>query len=207
MTAGDPFGLSVAVADPYGNVETILQRRGRRLACRATRAAASCTARSWLGTTNGEASFSGLSIFTAASGYTIEATSGSLIAVTTNPIDVTPAAPAKLEVLVQPPANMVAGADFGLGIVVEDAYGNLATQFTGNVSIALSNDPGGAPLSGGPLTVAATAGVANFLANFTDPGRGRIGLHHPGNQQRSDAGDHECHHGCPRGGHATGRGD
>ncbi len=44
-------------------------------------------------------------------------------------------------------------------------YGNRATQFTGDVSIGLSNDPGGAPLVGGPFTVAAVAGVANFPPN------------------------------------------
>ena len=59
---------------------------------------------------------------------------------------------------------MVAGADFGLGIVAEDAYGNLATDFTGNVTIALSSDPGGAALSGGPLTVAASGGRREFPA-------------------------------------------
>ena len=46
-------------------------------------------------------------------------------------------------------------------------YGNRATQFAGTVSIALLNNPGGAVFSGGRLTVAATAGVADFLADFT----------------------------------------
>ena len=181
VTAGDPFGLSVEVADPYGNVEKSFSGQltiGLSIDPDGGLLNGSLTATA----TNGVASFSGLSLDTAASGYTIEAT-GDGFTVTANPINVTPAAPTKLEVLVQPPPNMVAGANFGLGIVAEDMYGNRATQFTGNVSIALLNDPGGAMLSGGPLTVAAVAGVANFQANFTTLNNARIGLHHPGNQQ------------------------
>ena len=166
VAAGDPFGITVEVTDPYGNV--VPSYNGP-----VTIGLSSNPVNGILGgpltlaATFGTASFSNLTILAAASGYAIEATSGNLTAATSNAIDVTPAAPTKLEVLVQPPSNMEAGADFGLGIVAEDEYGNRATQFTGDVSIALSADPGGAALSGGPLTVAAVAGVADFLADFT----------------------------------------
>jgi len=166
VTAGDTFGFPVAVADAYGNVEPSFSG-SVTIALSNNPDGGVLNGAFTVAATNGIATFSGLSIDLAVAGYTIEATSGSLIPVTTTPIDVTPAAPTKLEVLVQPPPYMVAGADFGLGIVAEDVYGNRATQFTGNVSIALLNDPSGAVLSGGPLTVAATAGVANFQANFT----------------------------------------
>ena len=62
---------------------------------------------------------------------------------------------------------MVAGSDFGLSIVAEDAYGNPATQFTGNISIALSSNPEGATLTGGSLVEAATDGVASFGSSLT----------------------------------------
>ncbi len=65
---------------------------------------------------------------------------------------------------------MPEGAYFGLQIEAEDKYGNGATSFTGraHVTIALTN-PASATggLSGGPLTVAAVDGVANFQAFLT----------------------------------------
>ena len=117
--------------------------------------------------TNGWAVFSGLTLDTAGSGYTIEASSGKLGAVTGGPIVVAPAAAAGLVVSIPPPFLMTAGADFGLAIAAIDPYGNIATSFAGNVTIALASAPGSAILVGEPLTIAATAGVANFHATLT----------------------------------------
>src|SRR5205823_5104880 len=46
-------------------------------------------------------------------------------------------------------------------VVAQDALGNTATSFTGNVSVALGSNPGGATLAG-TTTMAAVAGVATF---------------------------------------------
>src|SRR5438445_12015535 len=43
-----------------------------------------------------------------------------------------------------------------------DALGNLVTSFAGNVSVALSSNPGGATL-GGTTPVTAVSGVATFF--------------------------------------------
>ena len=104
-----------------------------------------------------------------------------------------PAAAANLVVSIPPPSTVTAGTGFGLAIAAEDPYGNLATGFTGSVTVTLANNPGTGILNGGPVTVAATSGVANFHA-YLDSGHGRRGLHHPGSQLRSDAGDHARHH-------------
>lgn len=48
-------------------------------------------------------------------------------------------------------------------VTMRDFEGNTVTSFTGNVTLSLANNPGGAQL-GGTLTVAAVAGVATFSA-------------------------------------------
>src|SRR5205809_674705 len=86
-----------------------------------------------------------------------------LLLLTTCGHDVTaPPAPTQLAFL-QQPANLVAGHRFTQAVKVraEDAHGNQVASFTGNVTVALANNPGGSTL-GGTTTVAAVNGVATF---------------------------------------------
>ncbi len=41
----------------------------------------------------------------------------------------TPAAPVRLAVVTEPPVRTEVDAPFGLGVVVEDAYGNVVTSY------------------------------------------------------------------------------
>ena len=60
------------------------------------------------------------------------------------------------------PTNGVAGALLTpVSVVAQDASGNVVTNFTGDVTVALGANPGGATLSG-TTTVKAVAGVATF---------------------------------------------
>lgn len=63
----------------------------------------------------------------------------------------------------QPPASVTAGQALSpaLAATVKDAQGNVATSFSGSVSVALGSNVGGAVLSG-TTTVTAVAGVATF---------------------------------------------
>src|SRR3989449_6431627 len=77
--------------------------------------------------------------------------------------DVTaPPAPTQLAFL-QQPENLLAGHQFSQAVKVraDDAHGNKVASFTGNVTVALANNPGGATLSG-TTTVAAVDGIATF---------------------------------------------
>src|SRR2546426_7278179 len=77
--------------------------------------------------------------------------------------DVTaPPAPTELA-FIQQPGNVMAGHQISPGVKVraEDAHGNKVASFTGNVTVALVNNPGGATLSG-TTTVAAVDGDATF---------------------------------------------
>jgi len=46
-------------------------------------------------------------------------------------------------------------------VTARDAFGNVATGFTGNVTLTIGSNPGGGTLNG-TTTVAAAAGVASF---------------------------------------------
>ena len=83
------------------------------------------------------AQFSGLTLDTAGSPYTIAASNGSLTSPPSTPITVTPAAAKTLEVYIQPPSTMTSGSQFGLAIAALDQFGNLATGYSGSVTIAL----------------------------------------------------------------------
>ncbi len=84
------------------------------------------------------------------------------------------AAATQLVVTSQPPVTVEAGEPFGLVVSAEDSAGNLVPTFDGSVTVALSNNPGGATL-GGTLTATAQNGVAGFSGlTINNPGVGYI---------------------------------
>jgi hypothetical protein len=113
---------------------------------------------------NGVASFSTLNINLSGTGYTLGAAGSGLTGATSAPFDIGPAAAALLEYMVQP-ADGVAGSAIApaIQVLARDAFGNLATGFSGNVTLAISPGTGtaGAILSG-TATVAAAGGIASF---------------------------------------------
>ena len=64
-----------------------------------------------------------------------------------------------------PPSSVTAGTGFNLTVKAENSSGVVDTQFNGNVTVSLVNNPGGAltTLPGKSLTVPAINGVATFL--------------------------------------------
>ncbi len=107
-------------------------------------------------------------------GAGVETVSATVAGLTPAPITATgtAAAPAQLVYAVSP-GNTAAGAVIAPAVQVaaRDSFGNAATAYTGNVTVALGANPGSATL-GGTLTVAAVAGVATF----TDLTLNRIAL-------------------------------
>jgi uncharacterized protein YjdB len=112
----------------------------------------------------GGASFTGLKINRASTGYRLVATVvGTTKSVQSSAFDVTVGLASKLGISTQPPV-WTAGVPVGLTPVrveVQDAGGNLVTFASPTVTLALATAPSGATL-GGTLTVTATAGVATF---------------------------------------------
>jgi hypothetical protein len=114
---------------------------------------------------NGVATLSGLSL-TEAGSYGFVVNDGSIIPLVV-PFNVVAAPASQLAVTTQPPSSVTAGDAFALTVSGLDAYGNVDTSFTGNVTLALADNPGGATL-GGTLSVPAVKGVAGFTKVILD---------------------------------------
>ena len=160
VAAGDGFGLLVAAEDGFGNLDPSFTGTVT-LNLAANPVGASLGGATTVTAGVGVATFSALTVDTAAGGYTFQASSNGLASATTGPVEVTPGAATQLVVTVQPPATLGAGAGFGLTVAAEDRFGELATGYTGTVTLALANNPGAAAI-GGSVTVATVGGVATF---------------------------------------------
>ena len=114
---------------------------------------------------SGVAAFSGVSINKVGTGYTLTATGGSLTPATSTAFNITVSADYNL-VFTQQPSGGAASSPFGTQpqVTVKDAGGNIVTNYSGTVSIAITSGTGttGATLSAttNPLTV--VSGVATF---------------------------------------------
>src|SRR6185437_6235808 len=110
----------------------------------------------------GVASFGDLSINKTAPGYTLTASAGGFTPVTSTAFDITPGTATQLAFTQQPTTTVAGGAiSPAVQLSALDAAGNLVPTFTGNVTVALGNNPGASTLSG-TATVAAVGGVATF---------------------------------------------
>ena len=143
VSAGSTFGLTVAVEDGQGNINAAFTGSVTLdLTNNATGA--------YLGGTptvtavNGVATFSGLTIDTAGSGYTLQAISNGLSGVASSAFNVTAAAATQL-VVPAGSTNILTGASFGLQVSAEDPFGNVDSNFNGSVALALTSSAG-APL-------------------------------------------------------------
>jgi hypothetical protein len=156
VLAGQQFDVKVSAEDANGKVDT-------NFTDDVTMALISNPGSSTLGGTTtvkavgGVADFGDLTLNHAGQGYTLQATSSNADSATTSPFDVTD----KLVVTAQPPASVLAGDMFDVKVSAEDVNGQVDTNFTGNVTMALGSNPGNSTL-GGTLTVSANAGVADF---------------------------------------------
>ncbi len=157
VLAGSGFGLVVSAEDPFDNVDTNF---GGSVAVALLSNPGGATLGGTLSETptSGVATFSGLTLNVPGIGYTLSVSSHGLTAATTNPFNVTVP---QLVVTAQPPASVLAGSGFGLTVTAEDSSGNVDTSLNGTVTVALTNNPGGATL-GGTLSVTAINGVATF---------------------------------------------
>ncbi len=160
VTAGDAFGLSVAAEDPFGN-PTLGFNGSVTIALASGPDAATLGGTLTATAVDGVATFAGLILNTAGTGYTLEATASGLKSATTSDFNVVPAAPAQLVISSEPPSSMTAEDGFGLSVAAEDPFGNPTPSWIGCVTIAMASGPDGATL-GGTLTATAVDGVATF---------------------------------------------
>jgi len=112
----------------------------------------------------GLATFSDLSIDKVGTGYTLSFSADGLLGVTSATFNITPAAASRLVFTVQPTSTAAAATITpAVEVTARDAFGNVATGFAGNVTLAIGSNPDGGTL-GGTASVAAVAGVATFAS-------------------------------------------
>ncbi len=153
VVAGSSFGLVVAAEDSFGTVDTAFNGSVTVSDANGGIALGTITA------CNGAATFSGLTLDDAGD-YSLSVTSNGLSAAATNSLTVR-AAPASQVIVLDPIGNILSGAPFDINIVLVDSDGNIDQTFTGNVTLALANNPGSSTL-GGTVIVSAVDGVATF---------------------------------------------
>src|SRR5207248_8844912 len=114
-------------------------------------------------TVSGVASFSTLTLDKTGTGYWLTASATGLSTATSRDFNITPGATTQLVFGTQP-GTTVANHQISPAVKVRalDAFGNVATGFTGAVTVALGSNAGGSTLSG-TTAVAAAGGVASFF--------------------------------------------
>lgn len=115
---------------------------------------------------NGIATFGSLTLQTAGS-YTLAATSGKMVGDTSSAFQVTSSVATKM-VFANVPSTVGTGSVFSLLVKMLDAFGNVATGDSSNVTLSMGTKPTGGTL-GGSLTVAASEGIASFTGLTLTP--------------------------------------
>jgi hypothetical protein len=174
VTAGSGFGLVAAAEDPLGNVDPT-DNADVTLALAHNPGGASLGGTATVMLRNGVATFGGLTLDRAAAGYVLAASSGGLSTGLSSGLDVHAAPATQLVVTAQPPDSVGANQAFGLTVTAEDPFGNVDTNYGGDVSVALASNPGGAT-PGGTLTTPASGGVATFHGLTLDKGASGVTL-------------------------------
>jgi hypothetical protein len=170
ITAGNPFGLSVALEDAFGNVVS-LYSGSIELTLSGGSGGAALGGVSTTTASGGEASFSNLSL-TVPGTYTIEAIAPELSLTTSASVTVAAGAATQLAFTVEPSAQVNEQGVFSVTVTAEDAYGNLAPTFNGTVTLSLATNPAEGDLNG-TLVTNASQGVATFSGlSFDTPGSG-----------------------------------
>jgi hypothetical protein len=165
-TGGVAFSpnIQVEVRDAGGNRVTSAST-SIQLALNGGDAAATLSGSNPVSASSGLATFSGLSVDSAANNYTLVATGGGFTQATSTAFNVTVGPAAKIAFLTQP-TSTVAGQSITPSVQVEirDAGGN-RVNVNSSVTVAIANNAGGGTL-GGQTTRNAVSGLATF-SNLT----------------------------------------
>ena len=145
MDAGPYFQLTV-VAKEAGSTDTAFSGK-ITLSLAANPGGATLGGNLTMPVNNGVVTFYGLTLNVAASGYTIQATGSGITSAISSPITVVNP-PSQLSVKIPPPAGVASNRAFGLTVAVDDAFGGPASDYNGNVTIALSSKRGKTKLRG-----------------------------------------------------------
>jgi hypothetical protein len=148
--------IVVAVEDQYGNVVT---GDSSNVTLSVASGPGSANGTLTVAARGGVATFSNVILDTSGT-CTLRASDGSLTSATSNSVVVSPAAASKVVYMVQPSSVIVGDAVTpSIVVAVEDAYGNIDTGNSSNITLSVASGPGSVS---GTLTVASNGGEATF---------------------------------------------
>jgi hypothetical protein len=115
-----------------------------------------------VGPVSGVVTFPGLAIDKVGTGYTLRFSTSGAPAVTSSAFNVTPGPAASMAINVQP-SSIAAATTItpAVQLTLHDAQGNVATNATGAVSVAIGSNPAGATLTG-TLSAVPSNGIVTF---------------------------------------------
>ena len=122
---------------------------------------------------SGVASFSNLNINKSGTGYTLTAAASGLTGVSSSTFNISPAAATQL-VFATAPSNTLAAVAINPTVKVsaQDAFGNVVTGYSGDITVAIGTNPSAGTLSG-TTTVTAALGISTFSGlNIDNTGLG-----------------------------------
>src|SRR6266566_3801992 len=153
--------VKVRALDAFGNLATGFSG-SVAVALGANPGGATLSGTTPIAAVSGLATFFDLSLNKTGTSYTLTASASGFTTITSTAFDITPGTATQLAFTVQP-SNAVAGVTISPAVHVTalDPAGNPVPGFTGSVTIALGNNPGGSTL-GGTTAVTAVNGVASF---------------------------------------------
>jgi hypothetical protein len=158
VPAGEPFAVTVVAQNSAGALDSSFNGTVT-LSPVAFGSGSSGTAAFTATAVNGVATFANLSL-SALGEYALEATAPGTSDSASNLFNVT-TDPTQLAVALEPAGDITSGAMFEIRVEAKDSSGNLAPNFNGAITLALSNNGTSATL-GGSLTAFASSGVATF---------------------------------------------
>lgn len=153
--------IRVAVQDSLGNTVTNFPNTNVAMTIGTNPSAGTLSGTTVVKTSSGVASFSALKIDKAGVGYTLVASMVNMLSATSNPFTVNPGPATQLGFTVQPQSARKATTMSPVGVSAFDAANNLATGFTGNITVAIGTNPNFGTLSG-TTVVKAVSGVSTF---------------------------------------------
>jgi hypothetical protein len=159
-TAGAAWGTqpAVTVQDAFGNTATG-STASVALTITSGTGIGTLSGTATVAASSGVATFSGLSIDKVGIGYKLAATSSGLTATNSATFNITPGAAASLTVSGFP-ASQPKGQASSVTVTAKDAYGNIATNYTGTVHLTSSD--GAATLPADHALTSANGGVYSF---------------------------------------------
>src|SRR5258706_260033 len=164
--------MQVAIQDGYGNTVTSATS-AVTVAIGANPGGGTLSGPQTVNAVNGVASFAGLSIDKAGSGYMLMGSSGPLTSATSVSFTVTPATATTLVFTVQPSTTAAGHTSTpAVQVTIEDALGNTVTTSTSTITLAIGTNPASGTLSG--TTAVATANGVGTFSNWSidTPGTG-----------------------------------